>query len=158
MPATMAETLPDLRRFITQRAGVNDHNGCWVWLPKLNADGYGVAYWSGRTWGAHRLSWLAHKGEEPTHTIDHLCRNRACVNPAHMEDVPIRVNTLRGNSQSAKNARKTHCKRGHLLGGDNLRLHALRGRLPRRVCRACLRLHARRSYERRKRRLGKESP
>ena len=53
-------------------------------------------------------------------TIDHLCRNRWCVNPEHLEVVTLKENILRGDSPSARNARKTHCLNGHLLSGENL--------------------------------------
>jgi len=48
-------------------------------------------------------------------TLDHLCRVRACAHPWHVEDVTMQVNILRGNGLAAQNARKTHCKNGHLL-------------------------------------------
>jgi hypothetical protein len=54
--------------------------------------------------------------------LDHLCRNRACINPEHLEPVTAKENILRGESFSAKNARKTHCIHGHELSGDNLRI------------------------------------
>jgi hypothetical protein len=53
-------------------------------------------------------------------TIDHLCRVRHCVNPAHLEAVSERVNILRGNGAGARNARKTHCVKGHAFTPDNL--------------------------------------
>jgi hypothetical protein len=52
-------------------------------------------------------------------TLDHLCRNRACVNPDHLEPVTIAVNVLRGESPPARNARKTHCPQGHEYTPDN---------------------------------------
>jgi hypothetical protein len=70
-------------------------------------------------------------------TLDHLCRNKACVNPAHLEPVTNRENVLRGVGLSAENARKTHCKRGHPLSGDNV-VVSKGGR--KRRCVACERL------------------
>lgn len=65
-------------------------------------------------------------------TIDHLCRNRGCVNPLHLQAVPMRENTLRGFGPSAENARKTHCKRGHEFTPENTYLHD-----GRRICKQC---------------------
>jgi hypothetical protein len=66
-------------------------------------------------------------------TIDHLCRNRGCVNPAHLEAVTNRTNLLRGDGIAALNARKTHCKRGHEFTPENTYVW----REGTRACRAC---------------------
>jgi hypothetical protein len=84
---------------------------------------------------AHRAAYeLAHGPVPPGMVLDHRCRERTCINPAHLEPVPNRENVLRGVGPSAVNARKTACKRGHPLAGPNLY------RMPdgRRQCRACL--------------------
>jgi HNH endonuclease len=106
---------------------------CWPWSgPGLNARSGYVNY--GGT-GAHRLVYALLRNEFPRAlTIDHLCRNRSCMNPSHMEPVPQGVNTLRGDCWSGVNARKTHCTAGHEFTEANTRRER-RGR--RRVCRAC---------------------
>lgn len=82
---------------------------------------------------AHKWAYESIVGPVPEGMeLDHLCRNRACVNPAHLEAVSRRVNQLRGLSISAKNARKTHCVHGHPLTGENV--YEWRGS---RYCRAC---------------------
>ena len=65
---------------------------------------------------AHRVAYEPTKGPIPEGlTIDHLCRNRGCINPEHLEAVTMGVNNLRGESASAKNARALFCKNGHPL-------------------------------------------
>lgn len=99
---------------------VNKTNTCWLWTGGLVL-GYGLVYQNKLRKRAHRISYEMFKGVIPERkVIDHLCRNRACVNPDHLEAVSDRTNILRGIGLSAINARKTICKRGHLLSGENL--------------------------------------
>jgi len=73
-----------------------DPSGCWVWVAALNHKGYGLMSWQGRTRPAHRVSYELLRGPLVEGLeIDHLCRNRACVNPDHLEQVTSQVNTLR---------------------------------------------------------------
>ena len=109
-----------LARFL---ARVEMTTGCWRWRGALDKDGYGVLTHRpvGVSSRAHRASyWLFVGGLDRRLTLDHLCRNRACVNPEHLEQVSDRVNVLRGSGPAAVNARKTFCKRGHPLFGSNL--------------------------------------
>lgn len=114
---------------------VKKTKGCWLWLGKTTSwNGYG-AFWlgGGRTGLAHRFSYELLVGEIPPKLqVDHLCRNRSCVNPKHMELVSIKENVLRGMGLSAINLRKTHCIRGHPFEGKNLRVYKKT-----RVCRNC---------------------
>ena len=121
--------------------------GCWLWTGATSTVGYGkVLGAEGRLVTAHRVAYEFLVGPIPEGCeLDHLCRNRACVNPAHLEPVTGYENIMRGESVSAKNKRKTHCKRGHPLSGVNLYLRPCRGRLARQ-CKACgnlLRRHRR---------------
>ena len=89
-------------------------NDCWEWLGWRTTKGYGGFYFMGRNYPAHRYSYEIVKGPIPADlSLDHLCRNRGCVNPRHLEAVPIKVNILRGNGQGALNQQKTHCPKGH---------------------------------------------
>ena len=116
-----------------------DEGGCWIWTGGKTANGYGqfsfnVEGGSRQHWYTHRWSYTQNVGPIPAGMqIDHLCRVRACCNPAHLEAVTQTTNILRGESPYAKRARQTHCKRGHELAGDNVRV-STRGT---RQCRQC---------------------
>lgn len=111
---------------------------CWHWLAQKNKTGYGKIKIGGRWFFAHRAAWILTFGNiDPTLTLDHLCRNHACVNPAHLELVPIRINILRGTSWSASNARKTHCPQGHPYTESNTIRTNKRGTTMARACRTC---------------------
>jgi HNH endonuclease len=80
------------------------------WLPKQR----------GKYQYAHRAAWEeVHGPIPPDLELDHLCRNRACVNVEHLELVMHRENLLRGHGASGKNARKTNCPQGHLYDEEN---------------------------------------
>lgn len=109
-------TESDRLDYFVQKVDFDGPNGCWIWTACVDKLGYGVQ-WDGelgKHQRAHRSVWRYFVGPIPEGlTIDHLCRNRACVNPDHLEPVTLKVNVLRGNNPAAINARKTHCFRGH---------------------------------------------
>ena len=84
---------------------------CWIWIGSKDQDGYGRLKLNGIWNRAHHLL-LA---ERPTRGLccDHLCRNRACVRPSHIEVVTIKENSMRGLGASALNAAKRACPDGH---------------------------------------------
>lgn len=100
------------------------NSGCWLWMGGLKPHGYGsFRNELGVVVPAHRYSYELHKNVIPPGLeLDHLCRNRCCVNPDHLEPVTSTVNVLRGMGAGAIYARRTHCERGHLMLGDNLRI------------------------------------
>lgn len=94
---------------------VRFENACWVWTGRLD-DGYGRFRVDGKLGRAHRFSFLwAHGFLTEGLIVNHVCRNRACVNPEHMEEITQRQNILSGIGPTAINARKTHCVHGHSL-------------------------------------------
>lgn len=110
---------------------------CWLWGAYIAPEGYGRIHAgrdSPRPLLAHRVAYELLVGPIPEGlTLDHLCRNRGCVNPAHLEPVTNRENIMRGTSVPARNARKTHCKHGHVFSPENTRLR----RDGSRICNAC---------------------
>lgn len=107
-----------LERFFNK---VDASGDCWEWVGATSNQGYGHFRGQGERY-AHRVVWTELVGPiPPGFTIDHLCRNRGCVNPDHLEPISALENVRRGFAPSMRNARKTHCKRGHQFTPDNTR-------------------------------------
>lgn len=143
-------TQRDIDRFNSK---VTKSDGCWAWLgAHFKTTGYALfnmkaddGVW--RPTVAHRVSYLVHKGPIPEGlVIDHLCRNRKCVNPAHLEAVTKYENDIRGESLMARQRRQTHCIHGHPFDAENT---YYKPGTNKRECRQCMRdRDARRGWRR----------
>ncbi|MGW9541939.1 HNH endonuclease signature motif containing protein [Streptomyces anthocyanicus] len=141
---------------------IRDENGCWVYTGHLDPAGYGRISVLGadskrRGKFTHRVTYEALVGPiPPSLHIDHLCRNRACCNPKHLEPVTPLVNTRRSPiSTGSVNAAKTRCSNGHDFSPENTRIVVNRRGRAERVCKACVRIRSakyRRSLANRERR------
>jgi hypothetical protein len=116
-------------------------DGCWLWTGYRLHNGYGSLMANGKkNTLAHRFAYELLVGPIPDGlTLDHLCRVRNCVNPAHLEPCTMAENALRGVGPTAVNARKTHCKRGHEFTPQNTYARPDGGR----ECKACRGMHKR---------------
>jgi hypothetical protein len=106
---------------------VKEPGGCWTWTGALR-HGHGTIHVGGnnkRVDYTHRIVYRLLDREIPAGMeVDHVCRNRACCNPDHLRFVTKGQNCIENNlNPFATNARKTHCKNGHLLAGDNVVWH-----------------------------------
>ena len=128
-------------------------DGCWEWTGARCADGYGICGVNRECFLAHRVAYAINYGIQEFGEIDHLCRNRACIRPSHLEVVPHIVNVRRGIQPTHAgdyNRNKTFCKHGHALTEDNV--YRVKGRVPGsvwRICRTCRPIRCRLGRQRR---------
>ena len=131
---TLGARLPMELRFFAKVT--ESDSGCWQWIGATNTKGYGHIRAGGNmpVMSAHRWSWEFFNGPIPTGLeVDHLCFNRSCVNPDHLDVVTRYVNVHRGRIN--QNDGSTSCKWGHEFSSANTGTD-VRGN---RVCRACSR-------------------
>ncbi len=129
-----ARTIPNYdAQAVLTKVDFSDDDMCWEWQGNIDTYGYGT--YGNQNHMVHRVVYeLLIDKLELKDTIDHLCFNRSCVNPNHLEVVPLRDNILRGNNAASINSRKTHCIKGHEFDLYNTYTHPKRGT---RHCRPC---------------------
>lgn len=133
-------------------ARVTISDGCWEWTGAKDTSGYGRVGTQAGVRQTHRVfyEWFVGPIADDMQ-LDHLCRNRGCVRPSHLEQVTLQENTNRSDSTLAVvNRAKTKCPKGHDYSPDNL----VKSMLPKRVCLTCQR--ARAAAWHRKRRQAKQ--
>jgi hypothetical protein len=132
----MAPTFPPVLDRLDAKTVVTA-GGCWTYTGAITTSGYGQIWWQRKNNLAHRVSYLLRVGPVPDGMqLDHLCRNKRCVNPAHLEPVTARENTARNPMNAATyQLSKTHCPRGHAYDEANTRRWPGTGY---RKCRTCM--------------------
>lgn len=132
-------TESEFRRFASKVAAPTTPNDCLEWVGGKQRQGYGTFRLRGSSHLAHRVSYRNWVGSVPEGLVlDHLCRNRACVNPTHLEPKTVGDNNRAPGSLIGEyNRIKTHCNRGHELVGPNLSPSGVR--VGKRICLACQR-------------------
>ena len=96
------------------------NSGCWLWEGAHNSVGYANFWFEKKSHAGHRFLYERLFGQQSGLEIDHTCRMRCCVNPDHLEAVTREENQRRRVGLGSANRKKTHCRNGHPLSGDNL--------------------------------------
>ncbi len=114
----------DIKKRLFKHSTPEPNTGCHIWFGACYINGYGTIGVSKKVLSAHRVSYFVYKGDIPEDfVVDHLCNNKFCINPDHLEAKTQHKNILRSNAISVQNASKTHCNNGHEFTKDNTRIN-----------------------------------
>lgn len=148
----MPSKIKDPAEWLKTRYKLDVETGCWDWIGAKYRNGYGSTKVIGtrRSCMAHRLSYLILRGAiDETLVLDHLCRNRACINPDHLEQVTQAENLRRAGtilriiSSAKERGSRPTCPKGHPLSGENL--YTYPSNPTHRACRICMREYRQRA-------------
>lgn len=130
--AAAAQKRPIMERLTAQRTITTE--GCWEWGGIRQPNGYGVIHHEGTGSRTHRVAYEAWVGPIPEGLhIDHLCRNKACFNPEHLEPVT--------HAENMRRTRRGVCTNGHELTDENIYTYGNK-----RHCRPCRRDRSRNAW------------
>lgn len=107
------------RDYIANRIQIDTNSGCWNWLPYKNEKGYGICRHLGKLVKAHRLSYEVFTNRVIKHTINHICENKSCVNPSHLEDVTNKENVRKARGYYIHND-EWYCRNNHKMNAENI--------------------------------------
>ena len=130
----------NLPEHIFNKTMFEPNTGCWIWTGAKGKSGYGNIGINKKTYSIHRIVYEIEKGQIPIgYQIDHLCNNKICINPYHLEAKTPKENIIRALKISKNHhMNKTHCKRGHEFTKENIYFNQnVNGR----ICKICRRLH-----------------
>lgn len=142
----MAKKAECLKKRFWNNVSAASAEGCWKWNGPISIYGYGrlmesVGNRKTKQLMAHRFAYEEIVGKiKEGMTIDHVCRNRSCVNPAHMEIVTRAENSMRAHSKNMDAMRDNRCTKGHKIEGENLVLEKRKNGSERKRCRTCAKL------------------
>lgn len=134
------------RAELVSKISISPRTNCWEWTGRLDKDGYAQCVLRAQgsrkkamTTRAARAAYILFRGPiDDALVIDHVCRNRRCINPSHLEAVTTRENLLRGKTSTASKAAQTHCVNGHEFTPENTYHYPnSRNNGLRRTCRQC---------------------